>query len=62
MCTCKAAEPSEDQLVSLVATGASKAVVLREAGDKQIRSLLRVNRQEQWPPAGIPPGSARTNT
>lgn len=56
LCVCRGAEPSQDQLVGLVVTGVSKAVVLREAAEKQIRSLLRATEQEQWPSGGIPLG------
>lgn len=55
---CRGDEPSEDQLVGLVVSDESRVVVLREAGEKQIRSLLRPSEKEQWPFGGIPLGQA----
>lgn len=54
----RGAEPSKDQLVGLVVSDESRVVVLREAGEKQIRCLLRPSEKEQLPFGGIPLGQA----
>lgn len=59
LCVCRGAEPSQAQLVSLVLTGVSNIVVLWEAGEKQSRSLLRANEQEQCSFDRVPLGQPR---